>query len=120
MKERSDISVVNDQTGSPTYAKDIAEVILQILANCTLQISNFIPGIYHFSNDGIISWYEFAGAIKEIKGFNCNVHAITSAEYPTPAKRPSYSGLNKEKIQNTFGITLKDWKQSLNECLRKL
>lgn len=120
MRERSDINVVNDQTGSPTYAKDIAEAILKILSNCASHTENFIPGIYHFSNEGIVSWYQFACAIKEIKEFSCNIHPITTEQYPTPAKRPSYSGMNKEKTQNIFGIMLKEWRQSLKECLSKL
>lgn len=120
MKERNDINVVNDQTGSPTYAKDLAEAILQIIANCQLSIAHFSRGVYNFSNEGIISWYDFACAIKEIKNFSCNVHPITAAQYSTPAKRPAYSVLDKEKIQKTYGIILKHWKQSLEECLGKL
>jgi dTDP-4-dehydrorhamnose reductase len=118
MKERTDINVVNDQFGSPTYAKDIAKAILEIVEKSHATI--FQKGIYHFSNNGIISWYDFACAIKEIKKINCNVHPITTAQYPTPSKRPPYTGLSKEKIQKTFGIILKDWKQSLEACLSNL
>lgn len=115
MKERSDLNVVNDQFGTPTYAKDLAEAIMQIIDQ-----HNFHPGIYHFSNEGAINWYQFATAIKEIKQLNCNVHPIPSSQYPTPAKRPAYSVLSKEKIQSAFGIQLKPWQQSLAECLKKL
>jgi dTDP-4-dehydrorhamnose reductase len=120
MKERSDISVVNDQTGSPTYAKDLAEIILNLIVDCEQKTRTYSHGIYNFSNEGVISWYDFACAIKEIKNLACNVHPIPTAQYPTPAKRPAYSVLNKEKIQKTFGVKLKPWKQSLEECLSKL
>jgi len=120
MKERKELNVVNDQVGSPTYAKDIAEAILQIIVNCQSSIVNCSSGIYHFSNEGIISWYDFASAIREIKKFDCTVHPIPTSKYPTPAKRPVNSAMNKEKISKTFGIILKHWKQSLEECLSKL
>jgi dTDP-4-dehydrorhamnose reductase len=115
MKERTDINVVADQFGSPTYAKDLAEAIMQIIAQ-----NNFQPGIYHFSNSGEITWHTFATAIKNAKHFACNVHAIPSSQYLTPAKRPAYSVMNKEKIQSTFHIQLKPWQHSLAECLEKL
>jgi dTDP-4-dehydrorhamnose reductase len=113
INERNEIGVVNDQLGSPTYAADLAEAILQIIVNWT-------PGIYNFSNKGIITWYDFALAIKELSGGNCKINSITTAEFPTAAKRPAYSGLDKTKIQKTFGIKLKDWKESLAVCLEKL
>jgi len=117
MNERTDINVVNDQFGSPTYAKDIAEAIMHII---TQSSQNFKAGIYHFSNDGIISWHAFASAVKAIKNLSCNVHPIPSSAYPTPAKRTNYSGLSKTKITETFQISLKPWQQSLHECLSKL
>jgi dTDP-4-dehydrorhamnose reductase len=117
MKERSTINVVHDQYGSPTYAKDLAEAILQITANAQ---SNFHPGIYHFSNDGAITWFDFATAIRDIKKLNCSVKPITTTQYPTPAKRPAYTVFNKEKIQKTFHVGLKNWRDSLEECLSKL
>ena len=138
MKERKEISVVNDQFGSPTYAKDLAEAILSIVngelsmlnkeaqtpsdraiwagSNVKHQTSN----IYHYSNDGIISWYDFAVAIKEIEGFDCIIHPIPTTSYPTPAKRPGFSGLDKTKINDAFGIQLKNWKDSLKQCLELL
>ncbi len=129
MKERSDINVVNDQFGSPTYAADLAEAIMQIVNRQSSivngeQMSNIKPvtgnGIYHFSNTGIISWYEFASAIRDIKNLNCKVHPIPASSYPTPAKRPAWSVFDKEKIKNFFNMQLKDWKESLQTCLDKL
>ena len=119
MKDRKELNVVNDQVGSPTYAKDIAEAILQIIAESE-GTKRFHAGIYHFSNEGVISWYDFAHAIREMKKLDCIVHPITTAQYPTPAKRPAYSVMSKEKICETFDIALKNWKGSLEECLSKL
>lgn len=115
MKEKEEINVVNDQVGSPTYAADLAEVILQIIAS-----GNWHPGIYNFSNKGIINWYDFAVAIKELNKSNCKVNPISTAQYPTPAKRPVYSVLDSSKIQETYGIQLKDWRESLRICLSRL
>ena len=113
MQERNELSVVDDQTGSPTYAADLAEVILQI-------ISNWQPGIYHFSNDGVITWFDFANEIKKITDSKTKINPVSTAEYPTPAKRPAYSVLNKSKLQHTFHVELKDWKQSLVRCISKM
>ena len=120
MKEKQEISVVNDQIGSPTYAADLAETIMKIISNCQLSIANWIHGIYNYSNDGIISWYNFALAIKELTGSHCKIDPIPTSQYPTPAKRPAYSVLDKTKIQQTFGIKLKDWKASLAVCLQRI
>jgi dTDP-4-dehydrorhamnose reductase len=114
MKERESINVVSDQFGSPTYAADLAEAILKI---ATSQEKND-RGIYHFSNNGDISWFDFAIAIKELSNSNCVVNPIPTAAYPTPAKRPAYSVFDKSKIQEVFGIELKDWKESLETCIR--
>ncbi|HYK43884.1 MAG TPA: dTDP-4-dehydrorhamnose reductase [Parafilimonas sp.] len=122
MKERKEISVVNDQFGSPTYAKDLAEAILSIV-NGELSVVNGedqTSNIFHFSNDGIISWYDFAVAIKNIEGLDCIIHPIATTSYPTPAKRPAFSGLDKTKISRAFGIRLKNWQDSLKECLELL
>jgi dTDP-4-dehydrorhamnose reductase len=116
MTQRPEINVVADQVGSPTYAKDLAEAIMQIVTGG----GAFKPGIYHFSNAGIISWYQFADAIRELKGLNSAVHPIPTTAYPTPAKRPAYSVMNKDKIVADYGIVLRDWKDSLRECLAKL
>lgn len=115
MQERQELKVVNDQTGSPTYAADLAAAILQIVA-----AAEWEPGIYHYSNEGIISWYDFAVAIKEMTGANCQVQPISTADYPTAAKRPAYSVLDTSKIQRIYSIKLKDWKESLSVCLARL
>ena len=120
MSEKDEVSVVNDQIGSPTYAADLAEVILKIIGNTQLAIGKWAPGIYNYSNEGIISWYEFAQAIKEIINCPCEVKPTKTSEYPTPAKRPSYSVLDKTKIQEIFGVQLKDWKKSLAICIEKV
>jgi dTDP-4-dehydrorhamnose reductase len=112
---RSEVNVVTDQFGSPTYAADLAEVISTII-----KADKPPTGIYHYSNAGIISWYEFATAIKEITGSNCIINPITTDQYRTAAKRPKYSGLNKEKIQTILGINLKNWKESLQKCIAKI
>ncbi|HKO79191.1 MAG TPA: dTDP-4-dehydrorhamnose reductase [Chitinophagaceae bacterium] len=114
MKERDQINVVNDQVGTPTYAADLAEVILHIISS-----GNWKTGIYHFSNEGKISWYDFAVAIKEFSGSSCKVNPITTAAYPTPARRPYYSVLDKTKIRQTFLIPIKDWKSSLSVFMER-
>ena len=115
MQERESISVVNDQLGSPTYAADLAQAILTILTH-----PKWEAGIYNFSNEGEISWYEFALAIKEIGGYTCEVSGIPSSAYPTPAKRPSYSLLDKSKIKSTFGVVVPGYKESLRKCMELL
>lgn len=120
MNEKDEVKVINDQIGSPTYAADLAEVILKIVADVHLQISTWKPGLYNFTNEGIISWYDFAVEIKKITDSPCGVKPIPTSAYPTPAKRPAYSVLDKTKIQETFGIQLKDWKKSLETCIKKV
>lgn len=118
MKERTELKVVNDQVGSPTYAGDLATTIMHIIQS--LQKGNTHYGIYHYSNEGVISWYDFAVAIRDMAGLHCKVLPIPTAAYPTPAKRPAYSVLDKSSIVNDFGIALKDWKQQLQFCLAAL
>lgn len=113
MKGKESISVVSDQIGSPTYAADLADAIMQIISS-----GKRIAGIYNYSNEGVISWYEFAVEIKNLIHSNCIVNPITTEQYPTPAKRPAFSVLDKTKIQKTFGIELKDWKESLATCIK--
>lgn len=122
MKEREEIRVVNDQVGSPTYAADLAAAIFQIIESLRIHHSPFTihGGIYHFSNSGIISWYDFAIAIKELTKSNCKIDPIPTSQYPTPAKRPAYSVLDTSKIKETFNIELKDWKESLAICISTL
>lgn len=115
MQERDSLSVVNDQIGSPTYAGDLAQAIMTIITH-----QHWQAGIYHFSNEGEISWHEFALSIKEIGGFDCLVSGIPSSAYPTPAKRPQYSLLDKTKIKNTFGVLVPDYKESLSRCMELL
>ena len=115
MADKDPINVVSDQSGAPTYAADLAEAILHIISS-----QQWKAGIYHFSNEGNITWYNFAVAIKELSGSSCKVIPISTAEYPTPAKRPVYSVLDKTKIQQTFGISVKDWKASLAICIERL
>ena len=85
-----------------------------------ITFGKWMPGIYHFTNEGVISWLDFAKQIKNLRNLSCTIHAITTAEYPTPAKRPNYSVLDKTKIQKTFEIKLKNWQKSLKECLSKI
>ena len=111
--ERTSLSVVSDQIGTPTYAVDLAEVLLKIITSKT---KNF--GIYNFSNEGQCSWYEFAQEIFLQKEVAIDLQAIPTKSYPTPAKRPAYSVLDKSKIKATFGVNIKDWKTSLKDCLK--
>ena len=115
MKTKPEINVVADQFGSPTYAHDLAEVILQIISS-----GKWTPGIYHYTNNGIISWFDFASEVKNLSNLSCSILPITTEQYPTPARRPKYSVLDKTKMRQTFGIELKDWKESLKECLAKM
>ena len=114
-KERKELKVVFDQIGTPTYAADLAKAISTIL-----QQNVFQPGIYHFSNEGVCSWYDFAKAIFRIKNIECSVQPIETKDYPTKAQRPFYSVLNKAKIKNTFNICIPHWEESLEKCLSLL
>ena len=114
-KEKSELGVIFDQIGSPTYARDLAVAIM------TAVNKGIIPGTYHFSNEGVISWYDFTKAIHRIAGINgCHVKPLHTAEYPTPANRPHYSVLDKTKIKETFGIEVPYWEESLQECITEL
>jgi dTDP-4-dehydrorhamnose reductase len=113
--ERDALNVVFDQIGSPTNAADLAKAILHIL-----NVENFVPGIYHFSNEGVASWYDFAKAIFELSGVTCEVSPVTSDQFPSPTKRPNYSVLNKSKIKDTFGVQVPYWKDSLKKCIKNL
>lgn len=115
MQEKTEINVVNDQYGTPTYAADLAAVLLQII-----KCGKWQSGIYHYSNDGITTWYQFAMAIKSIKEYSCAVNPIPTASFPTPAKRPAYSVLNKSKIKEAYHIQPPHWRDSLVECLKIL
>ncbi|WP_407522476.1 dTDP-4-dehydrorhamnose reductase [Lacibacter sp. MH-610] len=115
MQERNEINVVNDQIGSPTYAADLAKLILDVIATGKWQ-----AGIYHYSNEGKISWYDFAVAIKELTGSHCIIHPIASTAYPTPARRPHFSLLDKTKIKAAYHLTIPNWKASLVKCMELL
>lgn len=115
--ERDSLRVVFDQVGSPTYARDLALAILENLQEAAQENGT---NIYHFSNEGVTSWYDFALAILEMSGIKCNVEAIVTAEYPLPAIRPFYSVLNKEKFKKKFTYTIPHWRSSLSDCLKRM
>lgn len=117
-KEKDEINVVSDQIGSPTYARDLAEAILNIIKE--INNGNDMPGVYHYSNEGVCSWYDFAAEIMKQAGLDCKVNPITTKEFPTKAKRPAYSVLNKAKVKNQFKLETHSWSKSLNDCLSKL
>lgn len=114
-KERSELGVIFDQIGTPTYAHDLAHVIMTVVRK------GIIPGVYHFTNEGVISWYDFAKSIHRIAGIKtCHVKPLHTAEYPTPARRPHYSVLDKTKIKKVYGIEIPYWEESLRDCIEKL
>lgn len=114
--ERDQLSVVYDQVGSPTYAPDLAKAILAILSQ--KKLADQLSGIYNYSNEGVLSWYDFAKAIFELSHIECKISPITSDQYPTAAKRPAYSVLNKQKFKDTFGLEIPYWKDSLAQMLK--
>ena len=114
-KEKPELGVIFDQIGTPTYARDLAVAIFAAINK------GIVPGIYHFSNEGVISWYDFTKAIHRIAGITtCHVRPLHTSEYPTPAARPHYSVLDKTKIKATYGIEVPYWEESLAECIAKL
>lgn len=114
-KECSELGVIYDQIGTPTYAHDLAEVIMTAIEK------GIMPGTYNFTNEGVISWYDFTKAIHRIAGITtCHVHPLRTDEYPTPAHRPAYSVLDKTKIKQTYGIEIPYWEDSLKECIKIL
>ncbi len=120
-RERDQLGVVADQVGTPTYAGDLAKVVLDILRLTASDSKRFATGIYHYSNEGVASWYDFTKAIYEYTPeITCQVNPIDTTAYPTPAARPAYSVLNKSKIRTTFGIGIPYWRDSLKLCLIKL
>lgn len=119
-KERDQLNVIFDQIGTPTYAGDLAEAILEIIRKTESGESEFVPGTYHYSNEGVCSWYDFALAIHQIYGINCTVNAIESKDYPSPVARPPYSVLNKSKIKSIFGIQIPYWRTSLEKCILEI
>ena len=115
MKSKSELKVINDQVGSPTYAGDLAKTVLDLITH-----KNWIPGIYHFTNLGKVSWFDFANDIKSIYGFNTSIDSISSKEYSIKTKRPKYSLLDNSKIKNTFDIIQMNYLDSLNKCIKIL
>ena len=116
-KEQSELGVVFDQVGTPTYARDLARAILDILDK------GIVPGIYHYSNEGVTSWFDFANAIHRAAGISpddCKLRPLHTEEYPTPARRPPYSVLDKTKIKKTFSLSIPWWEDSLKDCMKKL
>jgi len=115
MKKNNSVKVVNDQIGSPTYAYDLAKVILEIIMSYKTE-----SGLFHYSNEGEISWFEFARSIKEFYNLNCEIIGVSSKEFKTIAKRPKYSLLDKTKIKETYNIKVPDYKDSLKKCIKIL
>lgn len=114
-REKSELGVIFDQIGTPTYARDLAAAIMKAID------SGIVPGIYHFSNEGVISWYDFTKAIHRLAGITtCKVRPLHTAEYPTPATRPHYSVLDKTKIKQTYSIEVPYWLDSLEACIKEL
>ena len=113
MKKNNSVKLVNDQIGSPTYAYDLAKVVLKIIVNYKTK-----SGLFHYSNNGEISWFEFARSIRELYKLDCEIIGVSSKEFKTLAKRPKYSLLNKSKIQTTFNLEIPNYKQSLKNCIK--
>lgn len=113
--EKESVNVVADQIGSPTFAGDLADAIVKIIPQLNEQNS----GIYHFTNEGVCSWYDFASEIMDLSGLNCVVNPIKSHQYPTRATRPMYSVLDKDKIKQVFGININHWKKGLEKCIKQ-
>ena len=115
MAEKEQLGVVADQSGCPTYAADLAAAVMQIIA-----ADNFTPGIFHYCNEGIITWHTFAIAIAELSNSSCTVNAIATKDYPTPAKRPAYSALETQSFSTQFNLSIPFWKDSLRVCIAAL
>lgn len=116
-KEKSSLSIIADQLGTPTYATDLAEVLVKI---AQLEQLDAYVGLYHYSNEGVASWYDFAMAICDISGYSIPILPIETVQYPTPAVRPKYSVMHKGKIKSTFGISIPYWRDSLKKCIQKI
>jgi len=114
-RERTSLQVVFDQVGTPTYAADLADALLQIIS-----AGKLIPGIYHYSNEGVCSWYDFALSIFKLAKIECDVSPINSKDYPTKTPRPHYSVLNKQKVKSTYNLRIAHWEDSLGLCIQKL
>jgi len=113
--ERDSLGVIFDQVGTPTYAADLADAIMQLLSS-----ENFVPGIYHFSDEGVCSWYDFTKTIHRMANITCDVKPIETKDYPARTPRPHFSVLNKGKIKSTYGISIPHWEVSLEKCIQLL
>lgn len=119
-RERKELSVVYDQVGTPTYARDLAKAVLTVMHR-TMKPGHGLGGLYHYSDEGVCSWYDFARKIHELSGIKgCKITPILSDQYPTVAKRPTYSVLDKSKFKRTFGLEIPHWEDSLKHCVREL
>jgi dTDP-4-dehydrorhamnose reductase len=114
-KEREQLTIIYDQIGTPTYARDLAAFVLELVS-----AEHWKPGIYNYSNEGVASWYDFALAIRDLAGLKAKILPIETAQYPTPAARPKYSVLNKRKLKETFGVEIPYWRDSLEKCITQL
>jgi dTDP-4-dehydrorhamnose reductase len=117
--ERAELGVVADQIGSPTYAPDLAEATLRMLHTSKEEQRDRLQGIYNYSNEGVASWYDFARAIIDVSGLSCRVKPIKTSDYPTPARRPPFSVMDKTKIKQAFKLEIPYWRDSLQRCLMK-
>jgi dTDP-4-dehydrorhamnose reductase len=114
-RERDSLNVIFDQIGSPTYAADLADALLQIIS-----AENFVPGVYHFANEGVCSWYDFTISILKKSGIECQVKPIESKDYPAKTPRPYYSVMNKQKVKSMYNIQIPHWEDGLQRCIAKL
>ena len=121
-KEREQLNVVFDQIGTPTYARDLSKAILDVIQKVENQEikPEILRGVFHYSNEGVTSWFDFTKAIFDIRGISCKVNPIESSQYPTPTPRPPFSVLNKAKFRNTLGLSIPHWHDSLIACLAEL
>jgi dTDP-4-dehydrorhamnose reductase len=120
MDQRQELNIVYDQVGTPTYAEDLARAVMKIISDVDSGSAAFVPGIFHYSNEGVCSWYDLAMEVCMMNNCKGNVLPIETAEYPVPAARPVYSVLNKSKIKRTYHVEVPYWRASLEKCIRNL
>ncbi len=120
--EQPSLNVVYDQIGSPTYAPDLAAMVLHVIQKVENRLlpRDTIAGVWHYSNEGVCSWYDFAKAVMDIQGLTCKINPIETKDYPLPANRPPFSVLNKAKVKQTFQISIPHWRDSLMRCLSEI
>ena len=119
-QENDFVEIVDDQFGSPTYARDLANTIIDMIIKSILNPQAYLPGVYHYANQGSCSWYEFTKEIFELAGIDCEVRPVSSDKFPTKAKRPKYSVLDTSKVRHAFGIGIPNWRDSLQECISSI